>query len=614
MAHWEVELTELAAGRGRALVGYAYSLCRDRAQAEDLVQDALVKVFSRLRRLPGTADGGRQVVDLDQPSLTNVEAYVRRAILTIYLDGYRRQSSWSSFKHLLADDEWSPGADRVATARVDVGAALAQLSPRQREAVMLRFFEDMTVPQIAATLGTRPGTIKRYLSNAIELLRTALAEIATPEMETSLDERLDAVAGAVRRRRTAKVGAVAGVSMVLAVALAWGALAVRPLLRSEPLPAEEKVEYTPGYVPAGWPDDVGVYCGMPVEDLEAMDTGTLDVAITGDLAPEPLGLGARWSLPVTISGTVPEDMAEAGQRGVPYMTTPEIVWAHEGRVVDLFDFWNEIADDEASRALGDQGTWTGPAYAGSASSCRADTLIESEMPVYEYNNERAGARYELYAIVADPFTSESDPTTKFLVSDPITVDLDSGVVPSPSFAPPSDDCSGAAYAGRELVAPGSPEGLQAVAARLLEAVTTCDERLVVELARNNLETAPRPQRETARSVNEVFALPESGGRTPYATIARLLTDTQPVNADDGHAVTWPRVATFVRNEAAWQEAVDAGVVSAEQVDVDRVAGKYTGWQVSIRDDGGYGPTWMTFYEGDDEWCSPLDVGLDPECA
>ena len=66
MTHWENELTELATSRGGALVGYAYSLCRDRAQAEDLVQDALVKVFSRLRRLPGVTEE-RQVVDLDQP-------------------------------------------------------------------------------------------------------------------------------------------------------------------------------------------------------------------------------------------------------------------------------------------------------------------------------------------------------------------------------------------------------------------------------------------------------------------------------------------------------------------------------------------------------------------
>ncbi|WP_129782975.1 RNA polymerase sigma factor [Promicromonospora panici] len=426
MAQWEVELTELAAGRGRALVGYAYSLCRDRTQAEDLVQDALVKVFSRLRRLPGTADGGRQVVDLDQPRLTNMEAYVRRAILTIYLDSYRRQTSWAGFKHLLADDDWSPGADRVATARVDVGAALAQLSPRQREAVMLRFFEDMTVPQIAATLGTRPGTIKRYLSNAIELLRAALAEIATPEMETSLDERLDAVTGAVRRRRTAKVGAVAGVSMVLAVALAWGAFTVKPLLRSEPLPAEERVEYTPGYVPATWPRDEGVYCGMPVEELLAMDTGVLDVAISGELKPVATGEVTSWSLPVTISGTLSDAMEETAKGPAPYMTFPLIVWVHEGRVVDLPTYWAEHANDETLRALSDYGTWSGPAYAGSSSSCRADTLVDDEFPQYE--NERAGGRYELIVIVAD--LEDPDPENAprgLLVSDPITVDLGSGV-------------------------------------------------------------------------------------------------------------------------------------------------------------------------------------------
>ena len=133
----------------------------------------------RLRRLPGMSDGGQQVVDLDQPRLTNAEAYVRRAILTIYLDGYRRQNHWSGLKHLLADDDRSPGADRVATARVDVGVALAKLSPRQREAVvsLLRGLDraaDRDRP------GTRPGTITRYLSDAIELLRGSLAEIVAP--------------------------------------------------------------------------------------------------------------------------------------------------------------------------------------------------------------------------------------------------------------------------------------------------------------------------------------------------------------------------------------------------------------------------------------------------
>ncbi|MDR7382932.1 RNA polymerase sigma factor [Promicromonospora iranensis] len=614
MAQWEAELTELATSRGGALVGYAYSLCRDRARAEDLVQDALVKVFSRLRRPHGSADGGQHVVDLDQPQVTNAEGYVRRAILTIYLDGYRRQNHWSGLKHLLADDELSPGADRVATARVDVGVALAQLSTRQREAVVLRFFEDMTVPQIATALGTRPGTIKRYLSDAMELLRVSLAEIVTPDVDTALDERLDAVAGAVRRRRTAKVGAVAGMSMVLAVVLAWGAFSVKPWIRSEPLPAEDKIEYTPGYVPASWHEDVGIYCGMPVEELEAMDTGTLDVEIAGDLVPDPQGTTAFWSLPVTISGEVPDGMFDESSG---YMTWPLIVWTHEGRIVDLPDYWREAANDEAPPELVEHGTWTGLASTGNASTCRADTLVgTADVPSSYYDNERAGGRYELMVIVADPHTGD-DPELddrRLLVSDPVTVDLDSGVAPPPEFAPPSDDCSGAAYAGRELVAPGAPAGVRDTAARLLEAVTTCDERLVVELAGNVFDTASTFQTEV-RSVNEVFALPETGGRTPYATIARLLTETQPVNSYDGGSGTWPRVTTFLKSETAWQEAIDAGAVSSAQADADRAAGRYSGWQLSIQDPGmGEGHTWETFYEGYDPSCNSAYREPPPECA
>ncbi|MEK8226010.1 hypothetical protein NKG05_07925 [Oerskovia sp. M15] len=49
MASWEDELAALTAQRGKALTGYAYLLCGNRRDAEDVVQDALVKVFSRLR-------------------------------------------------------------------------------------------------------------------------------------------------------------------------------------------------------------------------------------------------------------------------------------------------------------------------------------------------------------------------------------------------------------------------------------------------------------------------------------------------------------------------------------------------------------------------------------
>ncbi|MCP2263514.1 sigma-70 family RNA polymerase sigma factor [Promicromonospora thailandica] len=177
MAAWESELDELMRARGGALVRYAYMLSGDRALAEDLVQDALVKVYSRLRR-PGRGGAvgvaaGSRAHDLDSP-FTNAEGYVRRAILTIYLDGYRKRQRWAGIKHLMADDPSTRGADQAASARVDVMAALARLGARERACVVLRYFEDMTVPQIAEALGTAQGTVKRYLSDATKNLQEIL--------------------------------------------------------------------------------------------------------------------------------------------------------------------------------------------------------------------------------------------------------------------------------------------------------------------------------------------------------------------------------------------------------------------------------------------------------
>ncbi|MGW2092019.1 RNA polymerase sigma factor [Promicromonospora sukumoe] len=598
MVRWEDELAELVVRRGGALVGYAYSLTRDKAQAEDLVQDALVKIYSRLRR--PTSAGGQTQLDLDRPEATNAEGYVRRAILTIYLDGYRRRNHWAGLKHLLADDASAPGADRVATARVDVGTALRQLSPRQREVVLMRFFDDLTVPQIAAALGTSQGTVKRHLFDATAALRQALAEVSAPAVETALDERLDTVAGAVRRRRAAKVGAVAGVSMVLAVALVWGAFAVRPLLRSEPLPADEKVEYTPGYVPHGWDAAEGVYCGMPVEELRALDTGTFDVEISGELAPVAQGTGAYWGLPVTVSGAVPDSVTEENR--TYFITSPLIVWAHEGRVIDLATGWRE-ADPDVSRALSDHGTWTGAAAAGDSTSCRPDTYVAEEFG--EYRNERPGAEYELLVLLA---------YDGLLVSDPITVDLDSGVAPAPTFPEPSSDCSGAAYQDRSVKAQDLPDDVRAAAAEILAAVTTCDEGRLAELG-TVLDTDPLSRPDTT-SVNDTFALPETDGRMPYAMVARLLSETLPGSDPEGLTWTWPRVSEQDDDDAAaWQEAVDAGAITEEQAAADRAEGVYTGWQLQIDPpiDAPLERAWKAFYEGADDWCSSPSADSDPAC-
>lgn len=152
-------LADLVRHRGEALVRYAFLLTGDVASAQDVVQDALVKVFVHLRARP-------------QPEF--LEAYVRRAIITVYIDGYRRRRQWTQSQHLLTQDEFSRGPDEDVAARLDLYAALATLAPQERAVVVLRYFADLTVPEVAEDMGIAAGTVKRYLSNAIGKLEQGL--------------------------------------------------------------------------------------------------------------------------------------------------------------------------------------------------------------------------------------------------------------------------------------------------------------------------------------------------------------------------------------------------------------------------------------------------------
>jgi RNA polymerase sigma factor (sigma-70 family) len=166
MARWEQVLDEIVRTRRRALVGYAYLLCGDLREAEDLVQEGLVRTFRR----------GRAAVDFQL-----AESYVRKAILTTYLDGFRRRRHWEGVRHLFREAEGAgPDGPAATDARLDVQKALMTLSPRERACVVLRFYSDLTVRQIADQLSLSEGSVKRYLSDANNKLAACLGPIDPP--------------------------------------------------------------------------------------------------------------------------------------------------------------------------------------------------------------------------------------------------------------------------------------------------------------------------------------------------------------------------------------------------------------------------------------------------
>ncbi|MDM7854457.1 RNA polymerase sigma factor [Cellulomonas alba] len=170
---WEQALDALVRDRGAALVGHAYLLTGDVREAEDLVQDALVRVFSR----------GRPVTEI-----RSAEAYVRRAIHTIYLDGFRRRRHWATIRHLAAVDERAHvlPPELAVGDRLVLAEALATLSPRQRACVVLHHVEDLPVDEIALLLDLSAGAVKRYLSDGRAALRAALVgtDVGPPQQRT----------------------------------------------------------------------------------------------------------------------------------------------------------------------------------------------------------------------------------------------------------------------------------------------------------------------------------------------------------------------------------------------------------------------------------------------
>lgn len=166
---WQEELTALATRRGAALIGYAYLLCGDLPRAHDLVQEALVRSWTAPARVLG-------------PQAT--EGYVRRAVLNAYLDEHRRERGWAGRRHLAAVPAVAPDATVRTDDQLVVQAALAGLPARERACVVLRFYDDLTVPDLARRLGISEGTAKRYLSDALGRLERELGPVG------GSDERL----------------------------------------------------------------------------------------------------------------------------------------------------------------------------------------------------------------------------------------------------------------------------------------------------------------------------------------------------------------------------------------------------------------------------------------
>lgn len=147
------EFDAFVAARWPHLLRVAYLLAGDWAAAEDLLQNALVKAWFAWRRISG-----------------DPEPYVRRIVVNAFLSGRRRR--WRAEVPVETLPE-PTGVDPLAGHgdRDVLWRALGRLPAKQRAVLVLRYFEDLSEEQIAATLGVRAGTVKSQASKALARLR-----------------------------------------------------------------------------------------------------------------------------------------------------------------------------------------------------------------------------------------------------------------------------------------------------------------------------------------------------------------------------------------------------------------------------------------------------------
>jgi RNA polymerase sigma-70 factor (sigma-E family) len=137
-----------------SLLRFAYLVSGERGSAEDLVQEAFVRLYR----------AGARTDD------ATVGAYARKAIVNLARSAHRRRAT----AERVVIDRPRSGAPPDVEARDELWNALRDLSPKQRAVVALRFYEDMSEREIAGALGISTGSVKKHADRAMTRLRAAL--------------------------------------------------------------------------------------------------------------------------------------------------------------------------------------------------------------------------------------------------------------------------------------------------------------------------------------------------------------------------------------------------------------------------------------------------------
>ena len=163
-AKWEADhlLTEIYLGEYRSLVRLAVLLLHDVPTAEEVVQEAFIAMHSGWRRLRDTE---------------KALSYLRQAVVNRSRSVLRHRTvvDRNAPKHVPDEPSAEAGAITLLE-RSAVIAALRSLPDRQREAIVLRYYADLSEAEIAATMGISRGAVKSHTARGMAALKSVLEQ------------------------------------------------------------------------------------------------------------------------------------------------------------------------------------------------------------------------------------------------------------------------------------------------------------------------------------------------------------------------------------------------------------------------------------------------------
>jgi len=133
----------------------AYAMCGSWPDAEEIAQTAFVKLYARWTKV----------------RIETVDAYLRTVLTRVFLDTKRRGRAKEQVVADLPDTAAPPDAGPAE--RMALRSALLSVPPGQRAVLVLRFVADLSVEQVAETLGCSAGTVKSQTARGLTALRAA---------------------------------------------------------------------------------------------------------------------------------------------------------------------------------------------------------------------------------------------------------------------------------------------------------------------------------------------------------------------------------------------------------------------------------------------------------